>query len=64
MVEDAKSATLTLKMKVRELANSNDELAKILEDFQEEAPKVAIEGNLTADLFIKFQAVIISVDGS
>ena len=37
MVEDAKSATLTLKMKVRELANSNDELAKILEDFPEEA---------------------------
>ena len=37
MVEDAKNGILSLKMKVGDLANSDDELAKILEDFPPEA---------------------------
>lgn len=37
MVEDAKNAILSLKMKVGDLANSDEELSKILEDFPQEA---------------------------
>lgn len=57
MVEDAKNSILGLKMKVKDLATSNEELEKILEDFPTEAD---VDGNTTINGLAGWNALYFS----
>lgn len=54
MVEDAKNSTLELKMRVKELAQSDDELEKILSDFPAEAD---VDGDTTINGLAAWNAI-------
>jgi hypothetical protein len=54
MVEDAKNSVLQLKMKVKDLAKSNDELEKILSDFPLEAE---VDGDTTVNGLAAWNAI-------